>query len=97
MPIVFNCENCGKQIKAPDEAAGKHGVCPGCKARCLVPMPKPAEEDDELRVAPLDETDDEKRRRLEEEDRKIRESIWEQREEPEDPNDKGRKRPQRPM
>ena len=83
MPIVFNCEHCGKQIKAPDSAGGKHGTCPGCKQRCLVPMPQETG-DEELKVAPLDESEDERRKRIEEEDRRIRESIWEQREEPKD-------------
>jgi transcription elongation factor Elf1 len=92
MPIAFNCEHCGKQIKAPDAAAGKNGVCPSCKGRCAVPMPKPAD-DDEIRVAPLDETDEERRKRLEDEDRRIRESIWGEREEPEDPNERFKKRP----
>jgi hypothetical protein len=71
MPIAFNCQHCGKTIKAPDGTGGKHGACPGCKKPVQVPLPK-APDDDELRVAPL----------LEEEDKRIRESIWEQREEP---------------
>jgi hypothetical protein len=92
MAIVFNCEHCGKQIKAPDEAAGKRGACPGCKKPCLVPLPTPPQEDDgELRLAPLDD-DDERRRKIEEEDRRIRESIMEQRQEPDDPNERFKKK-----
>lgn len=94
MPISFNCPHCGKQIKAPDSAVGKQGSCPACKGPCLVPAPQPAE-DDEIKVAPLDETEEERRKRLEEEDRQIRESIWEQRETPEDPNERFGKRPPR--
>ncbi len=95
MPIVFNCPHCGKQIKAPDGAAGKTGSCPACKGPCLVPAPPPPPpaDDDELRVAPLDEDDEQRRKRIEEEDRRIRESIWEQREEPDDPNERFGKRP----
>jgi hypothetical protein len=83
MPIAFNCEHCGKSIKAPDGSSGKSGTCPGCKKKVLVPAPKPPE-DDELRIAPIDEEEEARRKRLEEEDRQIRENIWKEREEPKD-------------
>jgi hypothetical protein len=93
MPIVFNCDKCGKSIKAPDEAGGKWGVCPGCKGRCYVPLPLAPEDDDELKLAPIDESEEEKLKRLADEDRRIRESIWEQRQEPDDPNERFKKKP----
>ncbi|MDB5294339.1 MAG: hypothetical protein JWO31_322, partial [Phycisphaerales bacterium] len=36
MPIVVPCE-CGKQLRAPDAAAGRKGKCPGCGRVLLVP------------------------------------------------------------
>jgi hypothetical protein len=92
MAIVFNCDKCGKTIKAPDEAGGKWGSCPGCKGRCYVPLPQ-APDDDEIKLAPIDESEEEKRKRLEEEDRRVRESIWQQRQEPDDPNERFKKKP----
>ena len=55
MSISFNCESCKKKIKAPDKAGGKWGKCPYCNHRCYVPLP-PAPEEEELTLAPLDET-----------------------------------------
>jgi len=28
--IKIRCGNCGRSLKAPDEAAGQRGRCPGC-------------------------------------------------------------------
>jgi len=41
MPILFDCANCGKQIKAPDQAAGRQVKCPGCKSTILIPGAEP--------------------------------------------------------
>ena len=38
MPIHFQCVSCGKQMKAPDSAAGKLGRCPSCGTRQQVPQ-----------------------------------------------------------
>lgn len=35
--IRFNCPNCGKRLKAPDEGAGQRTKCPTCGTRLLVP------------------------------------------------------------
>jgi hypothetical protein len=59
MPISFHCESCKLKIKAPDTAGGKWGNCPYCKHRCYVPMPK-AEDEEELRLAPIDENEESK-------------------------------------
>ena len=58
MSIELHCPKCGKLIRAPDNAGGKHGRCPYCKESVYVPLP-PAEEE-EIKLAPLDE-DDERR------------------------------------
>ena len=39
MAISFNCEHCGKKIKAPDNVGGKRGKCPYCKQECYIPAP----------------------------------------------------------
>ena len=37
MPISFQCPQCGKKLKAPDEAAGKSSKCPGCGGTVTCP------------------------------------------------------------
>ena len=37
MAIQFNCPYCTTQIRVPDSAGGKRGICPRCRARILVP------------------------------------------------------------
>ena len=37
MPIQFQCPKCGKQLNAPDSAAGVTGPCPFCKATITAP------------------------------------------------------------
>ena len=39
MPFVFQCPVCGGSLTVPDEAAGKSGPCPRCKARITVVAP----------------------------------------------------------
>ena len=39
MPISFLCPQCGKKLKAPDEAVGKSSKCPGCGAKVTCPEP----------------------------------------------------------
>jgi hypothetical protein len=63
MGIVFHCEHCGKKIDAPANTGGKWGKCPACHNRVYVPPPEPDPADD-LRLSPLDETDEDKRNRL---------------------------------
>ena len=63
MSIVFTCEFCGKKIEAPDNAAGKWGKCPRCHNKLYVPAQN-APEDDELKLAPIDESEIEKQKRL---------------------------------
>jgi len=53
MSVKFQCEHCGKQIKAPDEAGGRRGKCPYCKQSCYIPAPVSDEE--LLDLAPEDE------------------------------------------
>jgi predicted RNA-binding Zn-ribbon protein involved in translation (DUF1610 family) len=50
MPISFSCPQCGKNLKAPDNAAGKSSKCPGCGSPVTCPEPV---YDAELVDAPL--------------------------------------------
>jgi|GEM_PF-1731582 len=44
MTIEFNCDGCGKHLKAPEEKAGKTGKCPDCGEPILVPLPERSSE-----------------------------------------------------
>ncbi len=61
MAIVFHCKHCGKKIEAQDSAAGKRGKCPACHNKLYVPKLDP---DEELKLAPVDESDEERKKRL---------------------------------
>lgn len=62
MAIVFHCEHCAKKIEAPDKAGGKQGKCPACHNRVYVPAPP--QDDEELHLAPMDESEESKRERM---------------------------------
>ena len=74
MPIQFNCNHCGKKMEAQDSAAGKWAACPACHKKIFVPSPQ-TEDDDELTLAPIDETGEEKRKRLVQESYQIAQAI----------------------
>jgi hypothetical protein len=56
MSIELHCPQCQKLIRAPDDAGGKTGKCPFCKASVYIPTP-PSAEEEEIRIAPVDEED----------------------------------------
>jgi len=68
MTITIQCENCRKDVTAPDEAAGKRGKCPYCGHSNYIPAP--VAEEEILDLAPLDEDEE---RRHQEEVRRLRE------------------------
>lgn len=72
MAITFHCEHCGKRIEAQDKAGGKWGRCPACHEKVYVPSLEP---DDELKLAPIDETEEERKKRLIAETRKLTQDI----------------------
>src|SRR5438270_8920383 len=37
MPVSFGCHNCGKQLQARDEFAGRRLKCPGCGTILTIP------------------------------------------------------------
>lgn len=56
MSIKLRCTHCGKEIQAPEEAAGRWGKCPHCSHRVYIPLP-PSDEG-EISLVPLDEEDE---------------------------------------
>jgi hypothetical protein len=73
MGITFHCEHCGNKITAKDESAGKWGVCPACHNKLYIPDLNV--EADDLKLAPIDESEEEKRKRLMEETHRLRLDI----------------------
>jgi len=82
MAIIFHCEHCGKKIEAADTAGGKWGKCPSCHNKLYVPSMDTGEE---LKLAPIDETDVEREHRLMAETHKLTQDILKEREIPDGP------------
>ncbi|MCP4263020.1 MAG: hypothetical protein GY774_36730 [Planctomycetes bacterium] len=61
MAIIFHCDYCGKKIEAADSAGGKWGKCPACHNKLYVPA---SESDEELKLAPMDLTAEEREKQL---------------------------------
>ncbi len=66
MTITIHCENCRREVTAPDAAAGKRGRCPHCGHSNYIPAP--VAEDEILDLAPIDEAEE---RRSKEEARRL--------------------------
>lgn len=84
MAITFHCEYCGKKIEAAETAGGKWGKCPACHNKLYVPRPDSGEE---LKLAPVDETDLEREQRLMAETHKLTQDILQEREVPDGPSE----------
>lgn len=67
--IQLQCESCGKHMKAPPEAAGKSAKCPACGHSVYIPSP--ADEVDELPLAPENEEELRREETLLEERRRL--------------------------
>lgn len=80
MSIILHCDYCGKKIEAPDSAGGKWGKCPSCHNKLYVPAPK--SDDEELKLAPIDETFEEKEKRLMDETFRLTQDILKERDIP---------------
>ena len=80
MAITFHCSLCGKKIEAQDSAAGKWAKCPSCHNKLYVPNLKA---DDDLKLAPIDESDEERKKRLMAETYQLTQDILKEREIPE--------------
>jgi DNA-directed RNA polymerase subunit RPC12/RpoP len=82
MAITFHCSRCGKKVEAQDSAAGKWAKCPACRNKIYVPD---LSGDEELKLAPIDESDEERKRRLLEETHQLTQDILQEREIPDAP------------
>ncbi len=82
MAITFHCEHCGKKIEAADTAGGKWGKCPSCHNKLYVPSMDTGEE---LKLAPINETDVEREHRLMAETQKLTQNILKEKDIPDGP------------
>lgn len=80
MAITFHCEYCGKKIEAQEKNAGRWGKCPSCHKKIYVPN---LEAEDDLKLAPIDEEDEERKRRLIEETFMLEQQILNEKAAPE--------------
>ncbi|MHC4106405.1 MAG: TFIIB-type zinc ribbon-containing protein [Planctomycetota bacterium] len=81
MTISFHCEHCGKKIEAPDSTGGKWGKCPACRNKVYVPG---LDSDEELKLAPIDESALEEQKRLMAETHQVEQEILNEKDIPED-------------
>ena len=89
MSIMVICESCGKKIDAPDKAAGKWGKCPGCQSKVFVPEIE-KDQEDELRVATIDEMEEQRKKQLMAESFRIEQDILSEKKVP--PEESGEKK-----
>ena len=82
MTITFHCEHCGKKIEAADTAGGKWGKCPSCHNKLYVPSMDTGEE---LKLAPINETDVEREHRLMAETQRLTQNILKEKDIPDGP------------
>jgi DNA-directed RNA polymerase subunit RPC12/RpoP len=80
MTITFHCSHCGKKVEAQDSTAGKWAKCPACRNKIYVPDLR---DDEDLKLAPIDETEEEKEKRLMAETHRLTQDILQEREIPE--------------
>ncbi len=80
MSIVFHCQHCNKKIEAAETAGGKWGKCPACHNKIYVPDLR---KDDDLKLAPIDESEEERKKRLMAETYRLQQDILKEREVPE--------------
>lgn len=83
MAITFHCDRCGKEIRAADTAGGRWGKCPACHNKVYVPN---LNVDDELKLAPVDESEEEKKQRLMAETYRLTQDILQERDVPNGPS-----------
>lgn len=79
MAIVFHCQFCSKEIRAADSAGGKWGKCPKCHNKVYVPAPDSEIEDEELKLAPVDSEEMQRKKQLMAETYRLTQDILEER------------------
>lgn len=62
MPIELHCNHCGKLVRAPDDAGGKHGKCPSCHQSVYIPTPP--DQLDALALEPVDSEFERRKKQL---------------------------------
>ena len=82
MAIVFHCEYCNKKIEAPDTAGGKWGKCPSCHNKLYVPNLSAGANSEELKIAPINDSEEAKQRKLMAETYQLTQKILEEKETP---------------
>lgn len=83
MAIEFHCPYCGKQIRASDEHAGRHGKCPACHQSVYIPTP--TEQIEPLELEPVDEEFEARKARLLDESKKLQQRLLHERDVPAEP------------
>ena len=73
MSIELHCNHCGQKIRAPDSAAGRWGKCPRCDQGVYIPSP--ADEAEEIDLAPIDEEEERRAQRKRAEVQDLEERI----------------------
>ena len=81
MSITLHCEYCNKKIEAPDSAGGKWGKCPSCHNKLYVPG---GDSGEELKLTPVDETEEERKKRLMAESFKLVQDILQEKDVPDE-------------
>lgn len=80
MAIEFHCNHCGRMIRASAEHSGKSGKCPSCHQSVYIPTP--SEDLEPLRLAPLDQTEEQRRERLLDESRELAQRLRKEKDAP---------------
>jgi hypothetical protein len=83
MSITFHCDYCNKKIEANENAAGKWGRCPSCHNKIYVPN---LNVEDDLKLAPVDEEAEKRKRRLMDETFQLEQTILSERAMPAETN-----------
>lgn len=89
MAIEFHCEHCNHVIKAPDDSGGRTGKCPFCHNPTYIPRPAAEQE---LDFAPLDDGEEQRRKKAAMEDAAYQRSLLHERAVPGEPS-RGAKKP----
>lgn len=86
MSIELHCNHCGKLVRAPDDAGGKHGKCPACHQSVYIPTPPDRIEP--LSLEPVDPDFERRKARLMHETAELVGRIAREKEGPEKPGDR---------
>jgi DNA-directed RNA polymerase subunit RPC12/RpoP len=73
MSIEFHCHHCGRPVRAPNDAGGRHAACPSCHQQVYIPTA--AEQIEPLGLAPIDEEAERKAQQLERETKELTHRI----------------------